>query len=90
MSFFVQAAFFRQVADHANVFLLQWLSENVDISCIRINDLIDDTDEGGLTSAVRPKQSEDRFLRNGDAYIVECEMIGIALCYAFGNKCFHR
>lgn len=55
------------------------LSEDGNLTAVGIDDLVNDTDKGGFASSVRSEQAKNGLLRNGDAYLIERYVIGVAL-----------
>ena len=53
---------------------------------IGYGDVVDDTDERGFSSTVRPKQSEHFPFGHADAYVIKGCMFGKSLDDAFGNN----
>src|SRR5690606_13574120 len=89
LKFFVETAFLRKVSDDAYVFFLERFAEYPDLAFVGIDNLIDNPYQGSLTRTVRPEQSEDTALGNGNAYIFQRGVFGITLGDIFRDKCFH-
>ena len=79
LHFLVEATLLRQVAYAEDVVGHQTVVAKPYLAAVGSGDVVDDSDEGRLSGAVRAEQAVDRAFRDADAHVVEGLMIGIPL-----------
>jgi hypothetical protein len=77
--FFVEAAFFGQVAEAIFVLALERLSKNGDLAGVGDNDADDHAERAGLAGAVRTKQAVDFSGLDAEGNIVDGNKVTVAL-----------
>ena len=75
LHFFIQAAFFRHVANLILMFLRQFFSVEKNLSCIRKKYLRDVANECGFAGTVRTEQSVYFIFFQRQAYIIQCKIL---------------
>jgi len=79
--FFIQAAFFRQVADFVLAAVIEFFAHDFDFTRIRFDDVHHHADGGGLTGAVGADEAEDFTLIDVERDVIYGGMFTVGLEY---------